>query len=270
VVDGRHIARDAIEARYRKALTTVLGQRDVRHERAATLHRRIYAELEGRILSGGWAPGSRIPFEHELTAHYGCSRMTVNKAISELAGRGLVTRRAAPGPSSPRRAPTPPSWPSPTWAPRSPSVARPTASACWSGASVRPATGDERELAGEGGLLELECLHVADDAPFALEHRLIALAAAPEAATCRFLVTTPPGVWLLDTAPWTEAEHRISAVAASASEARLLGLKSGTACLRLERRTWRDGQGVTRVWQTFPGDRYDLVARFSPARGDRP
>jgi hypothetical protein len=25
VVDGRHIARDAIEARYRKALTTVLG-----------------------------------------------------------------------------------------------------------------------------------------------------------------------------------------------------------------------------------------------------
>jgi GntR family histidine utilization transcriptional repressor len=235
----------------------------------ATLHRRIYAELEGRILSGGWAPGSRIPFEHELTAHYGCSRMTVNKAISELAVRGLVTRR--------RRAGT--------------FVAQPRAHAAILaipdlGAEVAdrgqtygfrllerreraPATGDERELACEGGLLELECLHIADDAPFALEHRLIALAAAPEAATADFSVT-PPGVWLLDTAPWTEAEHRISAVAASASEARLLGLKSGTACLRLERRTWRDGQGVTRVWQTFPGDRYDLVARFSPARGDRP
>ncbi len=47
--------------------------------------------------------------------------------------------------------------------------------------------------------------------------------------------------------------------------ARLLGLKPGAACLCVERRTWRDGQGVTRVWQTFPGDRYDLVARFSPA-----
>ena len=62
-----------------------------------TLHRRIYAELEGRILSGDWAPGVRIPFEHELTTRYGCSRMTVNKAISELADRGLVIRRRRAG-----------------------------------------------------------------------------------------------------------------------------------------------------------------------------
>ena len=52
----------------------------------AVLHRRIYADLEDSILSGEWAPGERIPFEHELTVRYGCSRMTVNKAISELAG----------------------------------------------------------------------------------------------------------------------------------------------------------------------------------------
>ena len=64
---------------------------------SAPLHRRIYAELEGRILSGELAPGDRIPFEHELTARYGCSRMTVSKAISELAGRGLVTRRRRAG-----------------------------------------------------------------------------------------------------------------------------------------------------------------------------
>jgi GntR family histidine utilization transcriptional repressor len=235
----------------------------------ATLHHRIYTELEGRILSGDWAPGSRIPFEHELTAQYDCSRMTVNKAITELAGRGLVVRR--------RRAGT--------------FVAQPRAHAAilaipdlqaevaergqaygfrLLGQRERaPRTGEEQDLAGAGLLLELECLHLSDEAPFALEHRLIALAAAPEAATTDF-ADTPPGAWLLDSAQWTEAEHRISAVAASASEARLLGLKSGTACLRVERRTWRDGQGVTRVWQTFPGDRYDLVARFSPARGDRP
>ncbi|WP_254558856.1 UTRA domain-containing protein, partial [Salmonella enterica] len=76
------------------------------------------------------------------------------------------------------------------------------------------------------------------------------------------------GVRLLDQAPWTEAENRIAAVEAESAEARLLGLKTGAACLRVERRTWRDGQGVTRVWQTFPGDRYDLIARFS-SRGDR-
>ena len=61
------------------------------------LHRRIYADLEGRILSGELSPGARIPFEHELTAQYGCSRATVSKALSELAGRGLVTRRRRAG-----------------------------------------------------------------------------------------------------------------------------------------------------------------------------
>lgn len=231
------------------------------------LHRRIYADLERRILSGDWAPGQRIPFEHELTAAYGCSRMTVNKAISELAGRGLVTRR--------RRAGT--------------FVAQPKAhAAVLAIPDLRAevvergqaygyrllerrerdaATEEESDLARDGRLLDLACLHSADGAPLALERRLIALSAAPEAARVDFRVT-PPGSWLLDQAPWTEAENRIAAVEAESAEARLLGLKTGAACLRVERRTWRDGQGVTRVWQTFPGDRYDLIARFS-SRGDR-
>ncbi|RZJ95796.1 MAG: GntR family transcriptional regulator, partial [Brevundimonas sp.] len=62
-----------------------------------TLHQRIYGDLEDAILSGWLAPGERIPFEHELTERYGCSRMTVSKAISELAGRGLVVRRRRAG-----------------------------------------------------------------------------------------------------------------------------------------------------------------------------
>lgn len=229
-----------------------------------SLHRRIYADLEGLILSGELSPGDRIPFEHELTERYGCSRMTVSKAISELAGRGLVTRR--------RRAGT--------------FVAQPKAHAAVLAipdlrAEViergqaygyvllerierEPDGEDEIELASGGLLLDLTCLHSADGAPLALEHRLIALGAAPQAVDVDFH-TVPPGSWLLDSAPWTEAENRISAIAADARAARLLELKPGAACLCVERRTWRDGQGVTRVSQTFPGDRYDLVARFSSA-----
>ncbi|MEW6538057.1 MAG: histidine utilization repressor [Pseudomonadota bacterium] len=229
-----------------------------------SLHRRIYADLEGLILSGELSPGDRIPFEHELTERYDCSRMTVSKAISELAGRGLVTRR--------RRAGT--------------FVAQPKAHAAVLAipdlqAEViergqvygyvlleqierEPDGEDEIELASGGRLLDLTCLHSADGAPLALEHRLIALGAAPQAIDVDFH-TVPPGSWLLDSAPWTEAENRISAIAADARSARLLELKPGAACLCVERRTWRDGQGVTRVWQIFPGDRYDLVARFSSA-----
>lgn len=229
-----------------------------------TLHQRIYADLERRILSGDLSPGDRIPFEHELTETYDCSRMTVSKAISELAGRGLVTRR--------RRAGT--------------FVAQPKAYAAVLAipdlqaevAARGQAYGyalldrvernarddDEAELAAGGRLLDLTCLHSADGAPLALEHRLIALAAAPQAVEVDFQ-TLAPGSWLLTSEPWTEAENRISAIEADAMAARLLGLKPGAACLCVERRTWRDGQGVTRVWQTFPGDRYDLIARFSPA-----
>lgn len=229
-----------------------------------TLHQRIYADLERRILSGDLSPGDRIPFEHELTETYDCSRMTVSKAISELAGRGLVTRR--------RRAGT--------------FVAQPKAHAAVLAipdlqaevAARGQAYGyalldrversarddDEAELAAGGRLLDLTCLHSADGTPLALEHRLIALAAAPQAVEIDFQGLAP-GSWLLTSEPWTQAENRISAIEADAMAARLLGLKPGAACLCVERRTWRDGQGVTRVWQTFPGDRYDLVARFSPA-----
>jgi GntR family histidine utilization transcriptional repressor len=55
-------------------------------------------------------------------------------------------------------------------------------------------------------------------------------------------------------------------VAADRDTARWLDLPAGEACLKLERRTWADGRGVTWAWQTFPGRAYDLVARFSPTR----
>lgn len=61
---------------------------------ASTLHQRIRADIGERIRSGAWSPGHRIPFEHELMAQYGCSRMTVNKALSPLAER--ARRRFCP------------------------------------------------------------------------------------------------------------------------------------------------------------------------------
>ena len=58
------------------------------------LYQRIRGDIEGKIMSGDWPPGHRVPFEHELMESYDCSRMTVNKVLSGLAAAGL--RRAAP------------------------------------------------------------------------------------------------------------------------------------------------------------------------------
>lgn len=228
------------------------------------LHRRIAGDIERRIASGEWRPGFRIPTEVELTAEYGCARMTVSRAMSDLASRGLVVRR--------RRAGTVVAHP-PVHS--SALVAIPDIQAEIEGRGltyahellgriVRPARAEDVELGDR--VIELETLHRADDLPFVFERRLISLSAAPEAENVDFAVQTPGG-WLLAFTPWTEAEHRISAVGADHETAAHLGLTAGAPCLRLERRTWRDGLGVTWAWQTFPGGAYDLVARFSPTKG---
>jgi len=62
-----------------------------------SLYKQIRLDIERRILTGEWPPGHRIPFEHEIMARYGCSRMTVNKALSELAQAELIERRRRAG-----------------------------------------------------------------------------------------------------------------------------------------------------------------------------
>ncbi len=52
---------------------------------------------------------------------------------------------------------------------------------------------------------------------------------------------------------WTRAQHRISAWGADTATARLLDVKPGTACLVIERLTWRGEQPITRVRQVFLG-----------------
>src|ERR1700726_1819075 len=64
---------------------------------ATALYQRIRSDLEEKITSGNWPPGYRVPFEHELMKTYSCSRMTVNKVLSALAGAGLVERRRRAG-----------------------------------------------------------------------------------------------------------------------------------------------------------------------------
>jgi GntR family histidine utilization transcriptional repressor len=230
------------------------------------LHQRIRSDIEARIRSGEWAPGHRAPTEAELMATYGCSRMTVNKAMTALVEAGLIVRRKRAGSFVARPKVHAPVLNIPDI--QSEIVARGEAYAFrLLSRLVRAADRDspeEIELAAAGKLLELDGVHDAGGRPFALERRLVSLKAAPDIEAADF-VRVPPGAWLLEHVAWTEAESRISAVNADADDARLLALDEGTACLVVDRRTWREGQHVTRVRQVFPGEAYDLVARFGPS-----
>jgi len=231
----------------------------------APLHQKIQADVEAKICSGRWPPGHRIPFEHELMEKYGCSRMTVSKALSALAKRGLIKRHRRIG----SFVDTPPSHHAAIL--EIPDIQgdilRRKQSYRFTLLSRReraPQTGSEIELAGGGQLLDLTCVHFENDVPFALEERLISLAAVPAAANIDF-AEVAPGTWLLSHVPWSEAEHTITAIAASATVARRLKIATQSACLSLERRTWKRGQPVTHVRQLFPGGSHSLTARFQPA-----
>jgi len=226
------------------------------------LHDRIRRDIEKRILAGEWRPGHRIPYEHELMADYGCARMTVNRAVSALVQAGLIERRKRAGsfvaaPRFDRAALAIPDI-------RSEVTARGQRYGLeLLRSEVRAASGEEAVLlsGATARVLALECRHMADGVPHALETRLINLAVVPEAAGADF-AAHPPGSWLLEHVPWTEAEHRITAVSADAKAAAALGLAPGTACLALERRTWRGPAGVTWARQLFPGEAGGLVAHF--------
>lgn len=230
------------------------------------LHKRIRNEIEADILSGALRPGARLPTEHELMLHYRCARMTVNKALSALAVAGFIDRNKRAGSS----------------------VAQPRVHSMvldipdleqevvqrgqryhfhlLASQRRRPSANhpDEILLAGCGDLLQLEGVHFADDLPLACEKRLISLAAVP-GITAQTFDMISPGAWLLRHVPWTQAETRIAAVSAEKDLAARLQLPIGSACLSIERRTWRGNDGITAVRQHFVGAAYDLNACFTPA-----
>lgn len=234
---------------------------------ATSLHQRILGDIRDRIVSGEWGPGHRIPFEHELTEEYGCSRMTVNKALSQLAKAGLIERRRRSG-SFVRR-------------PQSQAavleihdirieveaLGLPYRYELISQSRRRATTMDRERLGADqsssGQVLALQCLHHAGARPFCVEDRLINLGAVPEAADARF-ADAAPGPWLIGQVPWSSAEHVIRATAADPEVAAELNQAPGAACLVIERRTWSADRPVTHVRFTYPADAHAVVARFTP------
>lgn len=231
-----------------------------------TLHRRILAEIEQNIVSGTWPAGHRIPFEVELARHYGCSRMTVNKVLTQLAKAGLIERRRRSG-SFVRQA----SVQSAVLEIHDIRKEVEQLGLAHAFKVIRQARRKLRDadlrridLPAGAPVLEVTGVHTAGGTPFCVEERLISLDAVPDAATAEFGATTP-GQWLLERVPWTTAEHRIEAAPADRTTATRLDIPSGAACLVIERRTWTGPTPVTHVRLTYPGDRHALVARFTPA-----
>lgn len=211
-------------------------------------YRDIKADLLRKITEGEWKPGSLIPNELDLAAHYGVARATVNRAMRELSEDGLVERKRKAGtrvrlsPIRQARFDIPivrrqiedqgliyryklirsESGPVPDWLRARLQLLQP--------ARVR----------------HLECLHFADGIPYQFEDRWINLTLLPQAEGADFSLTGP-NEWLVTTVPFSDAEISFSATSADSDLATHLGCAIGDPLMLVERSTRWQGQAVTFV-----------------------
>jgi GntR family transcriptional regulator, histidine utilization repressor len=232
---------------------------------AAAPYSRVKQHLKDGLASGRWNPGELMPSEAELTAQFGVSRMTVNRALRELQSEGLVQRVQGVG----------------TFA----AQLHPVSSTL----TIRDlheeieARGhrhhvdvqfvrEERAgaaLASQLGLPEgarvfhSMMVHFDNGVPLQCEDRYVNPDRAPDYLQVDFSRTTPTQ-HLLAVAPLWEAQFTIEAGIPTAQEAKLLGIGAGDPCLVVVRRTMSRGSTVTLVRLVHPGARYRIEGRFSP------
>jgi GntR family transcriptional regulator, histidine utilization repressor len=232
---------------------------------AAAPYSRVKQHLKDGLATGRWNPGELMPSEAELTAQFGVSRMTVNRALRELQSEGLVERVQGVG----------------TFA----AQLHPVSSTL----TIRDlheeieARGhrhhvdvqfvrEERAgaaLASQLGLpdgarvFHSMMVHFDNGVPLQCEDRYVNPDRVPDYLEVDFTRTTPTQ-HLLAVAPLWEAQFTIEAGAPTAQEAKLLGIGAGEPCLVVVRRTMSRGSTVTLVRLVHPGTRYRIEGRFSP------
>jgi len=228
---------------------------------ARSSYREVKQHVLGRIRSGEWGPGAPVPREHELAQRFGCARMTVHRALRELAEEGVLERRRRSG----TRVALQTARSALVEIPRVDREIEATGARYHyrrlARRIVRPgaAAAAQLGLAPGARALRVTCLHHAGEVPFQLEERWINLDAVPEARDEPF-TEQPPNVWLLERRPWSNVEHVIGAIQAGDREARRLAIDAGDALLLIERRTWLERQVLTWVRMLHPGRFYRLRA----------
>jgi len=71
--------------------------RPVNTDAGVPLHRQLFLVLHDEILRGAMVPGDALPTEQALCDQFGVSRITVRRALADLAEQGYIERRQGVG-----------------------------------------------------------------------------------------------------------------------------------------------------------------------------
>jgi Transcriptional regulators len=232
-------------------------------DRLQLRYQHVQGQLAEEIERGRRRAGSRLPPERALAEHFGVSRVTLRRALDELARAGVVAR-----------------WGT-GWVVASPAIGEPpnalmsfsemaAARGLTPGGRVlerhtRSATIDEAEalgLAPGAPLHELERLRSMDDVPILIDRTRIPLSLAPGLERVDLDDTSLYGVLeeRYGIRP-TSARFTVEAIVADDRRARLLGLDTGQPLLRCQQQTEDEtGRQIELCEMVYRGDRYRFYA----------
>jgi GntR family histidine utilization transcriptional repressor len=237
---------------------------DISRAAPEPIYLQIKNTIQHKIDSGEWVAGQKLPSENDLVVALDVSRMTINRALRELTQQGMINRVHGIGSFVASR-------------PRHASLieledialeieqhGKRHSSAVLNlqrlEASVEIASKMEIDLASP--LYYLHAVHYQDELPIQLEARYVNAEVVPEFIDQDFTLTTSTSYLLQQLVP-DEMEHIVHAVMPDRQTCKLLKIESNHPCLQLGRRTWKQGRVVTHVTLTYPGNRYDLSARYA-------
>ncbi|WP_284735924.1 histidine utilization repressor [Dongia deserti] len=224
---------------------------------------RVKRMITDRIDSGEWQPRHRIPSESELVRDLGVSRMTINRALRELTLDGRLIRVQGVGTFVAEPKPISALFEVRNIADEITGRGHRHTSQVLTLRKEKASTDIAQALGLKTGEAVFHSVHVhsEDDMPVQIEDRYVVPALAPEYLDQDFSAQTPY-VYLMATAPISEAEHVIDAVHATSAERKLLKIEPNEPCLSLTRTTWSNGRHVSYVRLLYPGGRYRLRGKF--------
>lgn len=226
---------------------------------------RVKRFLRDGLAHGRWPPGALMPSEAELVAQFGVSRMTVNRAIKELQNDGLVARSQGIG-----------TFAAPLHKVASTLTIRDLHEEIESrgqhhsaevhrveAVRATPALAERLGLKTGARVFHSLIVHRCNGMPLQCEDRYVNPACAPNYLSVDFTRTTPTH-YLLDVAPFWEADYSIEANAPTAEEAKLLDIDPAAPCLVLVRRTKTRTRPITIARLVHPGRHYIIEGAFQP------
>lgn len=239
-------------------------------ETSVPLYQQIKDAIRDKIKSGEWQAGQLIPSENQLAEALGASRMTINRPLRELTAEGLLRRVHGLGTfvAEPARQAHLIELVSIADEIRQQGKTHQSEVLSLEKVPTNAELSDRMQLVRGTPVFKASLVHFQDSVPIQLEFRFVNPQLVPDFLQVDFSNTTPADYLMSQLRP-DELEHVVQAIMPDEFIAEHLDIPASEPCLKLRRRTWKNGQVVTSADLVYPSSRYDLGARYTPTTANK-